>query len=324
LACRIEGQVARALRQLRAIGLAGFLGIGVMATSVPADADTSPANPSANPQVSPQASPQAQVQPILVLAESNGWGAPSGPWPYGLRLVVYADGQIIYSPDPEELLRHQVPRYFHVEVTVAAARRMADAAATDLAGLPEVIRGDDNMTDQGWTTILVWRDGALQTLRHAYAHPCKTAERDFQAGSYQTSNRAGTDQRFLDLCDRLATFTSAAAVPWQPRQLMIRLQPGDGDRKADWPADWGPQPPPEQVGRPFCIGLGPGQSRVTDLLVSDQAAARESAFQLAVMKTPRGWWEIGSWQYPLPGEIAIHKEGYSPRPLFTGSCDSEG
>jgi hypothetical protein len=271
----------------------------------------------------PPASPKGKLRPLLVLMESNGWGPPSGPWPYGLRLAVYEDGQIIFSPDPEEQVRQRTPRFFWAKLATDAARKLADDAAKELVGVPETIRGDSSVTDMGWTTILVWRDGVLQAPQHAYAYPCQTVGRAFEPDSYQAKNRAGTDQRFLDLCDRLSTFTLASAAPWQPQQLMIQLQRGSGDKQADWPDDWGPPPGQETASRPFCIDLVLPRSHLTDLLVSDLPAERESAFQLAVLKTS-GWWEIGSWQYPLPGEIAMRYEGYSPRPIFKGACDSGG
>jgi hypothetical protein len=92
---------------------------------------------------------QAEPKPLLFLWEAGGWGKPIGPNPYGLRLVLYDDGTLIFSDDTIDAMRGDVaPKFSSVTLARDAALGMAKTVRGKLDGVPTVIDGDRTVTDR--------------------------------------------------------------------------------------------------------------------------------------------------------------------------------
>lgn len=167
------------------------------------------------------ASAHAEPRPLLVLWESNGWGAPAGPQPYGLRLVIYDDGEVISSPDGIEMASDGAPHFLFSKKTPAEAIAAADSVKQQLAGLPKELRGAEPATDMGWTTIQVQDSVSGQPERYdAYGLPCQAPNRDFKtADKLDAIQRLSMNADFLKVCDALSLYDDADARPWAPSTM---------------------------------------------------------------------------------------------------------
>src|SRR5690349_11360703 len=124
---------------------------------------------------------QQEPKVLLFLWESEGWGKPVGPNPYGLRIALYDDGRLIFSEDTIAAMRGgTAPAFKLATLTPGAASVMAESVRAKLEGVPTEIRSESGITDQGWTIIQVWNAAEKAFRRYnAYGHPCLAKGRTF-------------------------------------------------------------------------------------------------------------------------------------------------
>jgi hypothetical protein len=279
---------------------------------------------------------QTEPKPLMFLDESDGWGTPIGPNPYGLRLVLYDDGKLIFSEDTIDAMRSDAaPKFKLTKLTASAAVEMADSVRAKLDGVPTEISGDSDVTDLGWTTIQVWSDADKGFRRYdAYGHPCLAKGRLFPDlrstksddkspdaifDAFDTLNRRGTDPRFLDVCDALSQFSAGDAAPWEPRAMWVFLASEAVENEIAWPPDW-PRKPANAERATLCVPISNGNSDITRRMRTGKNEDQRFLDSAGVKQGDGRWWSINYWTYAFPGEIRLSGTEDSYWPIARGPC----
>lgn len=265
-------------------------------------------------------------KPVLFLWEFGGWGNP-GP-PYGLRFVLYDNGEAVYSEDPGLGARDRVPFLYGKHFDRTTTDAMVDTVLKGLADVPHGLHGENNATDQGSTIIQVWDAGKAKFERYdAYAHPCIGGSRKAEdtISPFGGSARKGVDPRFLEICDRLS-YPVDMRDGWDPVAIWVTLV---GDTSAplltfEWPNDWPDVPAPTaKEARLLCVPLSHRHSELTERLLGLNPDDGTRLWGAGTTAGAGHWWILNGWEYALPGEVRLADVDPRFPPLARAPCDSQ-
>jgi len=246
---------------------------------------------------------------MMSLWESPAATDPIDPWPAGLRIVIYDNGQVLKVVRPPTASDQAQVVIGHVSPEGAKLRAARTLAVLSDAPRPEDIKA--NFQEQRWTVLQVWDAAKQDHVKWAVAgHPCAAIEGN-AVGAMDQQVRAQLDERFRTACDLLANTLVSDPVAWSPE--MIRIDLARAEDKAGiakpWPRDWFEEA--RWGGNLFvCVNKEAASQDLTRKLVSFDKSEQQSAFGLLVSSPDGNTWRISGVQYALPGAIShVYGEG---------------
>jgi hypothetical protein len=259
---------------------------------------------------------------MMSLWESPASSDPIDPWPAGLRIVIYDDGQVlkvVRAPTASAQAQVITGRVSPEGVKERAARTIAVLAN---APRPEYIKAE--FPERRWTVLQVWDAAKQYQVKWAVVgHPCAGLEGN-KTDPIDQQVRATLDPRFRAACDMLANTMVPEPVDWSPETIWIDLAEAEdvaGDAET-WPPDW---PEGIRYGRDLsvCINTQAPAQELTRKLVSLDKSVQQSTVG-ALIKSPDGkTWRVSGVRYGLPGPISHTDRGSdytNTSAIAYGSC----
>src|SRR6185369_7494664 len=137
------------------------------------------------------------------------------------------------------------------------------------------------------------------------------------------SNRTGTDQRFLNLCDTLSRYADQGAEAWKPKVMWVNMFKTTVPPRTtfSWPSDWPAMPPANDTHGQMatvCISLSDSASTTTNNLIATDKKSRKRMYNAGIKAGDDRWWVINFWGFSLPGEIDLESDASFYPPLAKG------
>jgi hypothetical protein len=245
------------------------------------------------------------------------------PWPSGVRIVLYEDGQVLaltrlhYKAYDDEITWGSYPP--------EDARKIAAQLATLIGEQPGSYYGGRS------TTLKVWDEARQSYLQwDTGGHPClppPPAVREIW--SSDAVNREALDPPLAEACDLLANLRLPKARLWRPEMFRVVLNETTESREdtPSWPAEWSISWLHWPGTLDACVPAKGDLGELSRRIGSTDGAARRSVLGTLV-KAPDGKiWKIAQIEYALPGLIGYEygrgSDDQSVVIVSWGSCTSE-
>ena len=163
--------------------------------------------------------------PIVVLFEANPWLMVIGS--DSPSFALYDSGLLIFAKDREYLAitltekeKEEFLNYLSIDSSFYELKDYYDACT---------------WTDQPTSTIYLWKGDDVKKVS-VYGNIRGGEEEDTSYGE----PRKETPGAFLNLYDRLVSYTNDKALPWMPEKFEIMIWPYEvsPENAAVWPEDW--------------------------------------------------------------------------------------
>jgi hypothetical protein len=249
------------------------------------------------------------AQPVAAdpIALMSLWESPTAdeqadPWPAGVRVVIYDNGQVLKVVRPPTASAPAQVVTGHVSsegAKVRAARMLAMLSGTPR---PEYIKAD--FPERRTSVLQVWDAAKQYPVKWAVVgHPCAGIDGSEPDG-LDRQVRVQLDPRFRDACDLLANTMVPEPADWSPEIIRIYLERAEDaeGRGAAWPIDWLEE---ARWGSSLfvCMNKQAVTEDFTRKLLSMETRVQKSALELLVNSPDGKTWRVSAVRYALPGAI---------------------